>query len=1566
VDQVQFSLPLTCAVQIALVRLLADWGIKPTAVSGHSTGEVAAAFTAGALSLEEAMAITFFRGLVNSDHIASHTVAGSMMAVGLGPEDVKPYLDELKDNSPGKVTIACFNSPSSVTLSGDTTAIDILEGAFKSRGVFARKLKVEAAFHSHHMVPLAQSYRAHLGKHMTNGKRSFPNSVKFYSSTSGSHILDANELVSAHWIENMLFPVQFTQAFSNMLLAEDLDFVVELGAHSALAGPIRQISSGQHAKKYSGIVYESCLHRGRDAVITAQTLAGKLLQRGYPVEISRVNFPRGCKNLTTIPDLPSYPWNHATRFWKESRISREHRFRKYPPHELLGVRMPGLSGAPTWRLVIRSAELPWTRDHVIQSKMVYPGSGYIAMAIEAVRQLYDSQENKVSGYLLHDVNIMKALVVPEGTEGVEVQLSLEPVDERSLIADYQRFRICAAPDRDSAWDEIASGFISVARTEGTQDHFMLSSLAKKVGLQPDTNSCNKRLRPAQLYDSLHDLGVQHGPAFRNIEGEILQSDGRSLATLSVAKSTSAATDSRLDCHVIHQTTLDSVFQAAYPSLSSKHQKTVGTAVPRSIKSLSISSSISAHPGSRLEANAVLLHHGKQGFDVSIVVHGDQSRAPVIEIEEMHFQSLGHVTDGSSTKENICSVTDWKRSFILNDAHTYADTPRTQLSEDEKILNKELLRSTVYLVSDALKELTAEDISALKPHHRKLYTWMLLLEGQAANNELAPRSSKWASSSPGVKQMHVDKVEKANVAGALSVRIGKNLVRIMRNQVDPHEFMKEGQLLYDFYQNFHRLKHSAAHTAALVRGIAEEKSRVRILLIGRWSCGHIIPVLQALTSDIGGAPLLEKCDFTDDSQELLDGVRKRLVDWGDRVAYARLDIEKDPVGQGFEAGSYDIILAAQVFREARCRDTAMRHVRKLLKDTGKLFLLEAAMETPEVQLIFGTLPRWWISEDTDRSLSHTRSSECRDMCLRDSGFTGTDAHIWDCEDGEQQFLSCILSSVEAYRQPELEKSATLLYHAAKPPSEWVDKLIHHFSKYLNVSLVTEELSKVAPEGKVCILLSGLGDPAPPFNEAAFENVRRIINHCKGLLWVTKGSAIHCEIPENACHIGLLRTARLENRSKRYISLDLDSSQQPWSLSQKDSILKVFQRSLDWGIDITDLDTEYAVRNSEILVPRICVDNEENQAFMDGLEAKEPEMKPFLQSEYNLRMHVDTPGLLDSIVFREDPEAGLPLAEDYIEIQPHAFGLNFHDIMSAMGMLKEEARELGLECAGVVTRVGPRSSHVDSGELEELQVGDRVCAVAQHGHVASTVRTARTSVARMPTSMSFETGASFVVAFLTAYYSLFEVGRCEPGDTVLIHAASGGVGQACVILAQWKGIEIFVTAGTEEKRAFLESRYSIPPDHIFSSRNDLFARGIRDATAGRGVDVVINSLAGNLLHESWNLVAPHGRFIEIGKRDVHFNKSLEMEPFRRALSFIHVDLIQLADNKGALLQRILQDVLCLLESNTIRNLTPVTAVPLSEAARALRTMQAGNHIGKIVLVPRQNELVKVNPPVVVTVC
>lgn len=557
-------------------------------------------------------------------------------------------------------------------------------------------------------------------------------------------------------------------------------------------------------------------------------------------------------------------------------------------------------------------------------------------------------------------------------------------------------------------------------------------------------------------------------------------------------------------------------------------------------------------------------------------------------------------------------------------------------------------------------------------------------------------------------------------------------------------------------------------------------------------------------------------------------------------------------------------------------------------------------------------------------------------------------MWDCDDEQYQSVSVIMSNALPEKQPLYESEVALIYEVAPPPSEWLRGLMMSINRATGVTPTLTSLATIDAKDKVCIILSGIHGPPQNIDGSNFEAIKSLLVSSKGVLWVTSGSALDSPVPENALHTGLLRTRRVEDASRRFVSLDLDPARQGWDAASHAIIARVFAATFDYSLGAGSVDFEFAERDGRIFVPRVRPDVGENAAFLNA--PKDAEMQPFVQPGRELKMEVQVPGLLDSIVFTDDEDAGQPLPAGWVEVEPRAFGLNFRDVMHAMGQL-DEKQDLGVECSGVVTRLGSAISK------DELRVGDRVAALIVYGHIVNRVRIPRTSVVPIPDGMTFSEAASFGMVFATAYYSLFEAARLDHGETVLIHAASGGVGQACLILAQWKGLEVFATVGTPAKREFLTKTNGIPDERIFSSRDGSFAPAVLDATGQRGVDAVINSLAGELLHDSWGILAPHGRFVEIGKKDIHQNMSLEMAAFRKAVSFMAVDIVQLCDYKGKVIQRILVEVMRLLDKKVINNIQPVIEYSLEDTSRALCVMQAGKHIGKIVVVPKTGSAIKV---------
>ena len=498
-----------------------------------------------------------------------------------------------------------------------------------------------------------------------------------------------------------------------------------------------------------------------------------------------------------------------------------------------------------------------------------------------------------------------------------------------------------------------------------------------------------------------------------------------------------------------------------------------------------------------------------------------------------------------------------------------------------------------------------------------------------------------------------------------------------------------------------------------------------------------------------------------------------------------------------------------------------------------------------------------------------------------------------------------------------------------------------------SVAIDAIAEIEVQGKFFIVLVETQTPLlADMNEEEFVQFRRIALESAGVVWITKGGAISGAVPEMSAISGLARVIRAEAPAVQLITLDIDPSTALDTHATAASIEKIFASTCS-AQSPQNPDNEFALRDGSVLISRI----QEHQAMDDMLsnlgKAAAATLLPFGAGDRPLKLEVRVPGMLDTLQFVGDPRTAAPIGADDVEIKVKATGLNFMDIMVSMGQISDSI--LGLECSGIVMAVG--------SNVRSYKPGDRVMTFTE-GSFATKLRVPAAVVQPVPEGMSFENAASIPLIYSTAYYSLFDAARLRAGETILIHAAAGGVGQAAIILAQHLHVEIFVTMGSEEKKALLMKAYDIKEDHIFSSRDLDFVKGIMRMTDGKGVDVVLNSLAGEALRQTWNCIAMFGRFVEIGKKDIVGNTGLDMAPFMRNVSFISVDLLAIGRNSIKLTARIMEDVVALLRQGIIHPIEPVTTFPYSEVEQAFRFLQGGKSPGKVVVVPHEDDLVPVS--------
>ena len=384
-DDPAYVQPICTALQIALVELLSSWGVRPSVVVGHSSGEISAAFCTGAVTRESAWKIAYYRGHVAALVRRSKREPGGMMSVGLSCVDIEPYLLEANEGRSceiGSVSVACVNSPRNVTLAGNERKLGVLQAKLDIDEVFARKLKVEVAYHTSYMDDVASTYRSLIqGVGPSKPSNFETGNPRMVSTVTGKEICTGS-LTEDYWVNNLVSTVRFSDAIAHLCdqtppkkkldhePREDIsvDQFLEVGPHSTLRGPLMDtVKSLKNAKQ---IGYFCMLRRGEDALVTALEAAAGLHCAGCEIDLAKVNHPEGgLIQPSMLTNLPAYPFNHEKKYWLESRLSKSFRFRKFPHHELLGTRVEDWNPLEArWRNRIILSEKPWLKDHAVSEQ----------------------------------------------------------------------------------------------------------------------------------------------------------------------------------------------------------------------------------------------------------------------------------------------------------------------------------------------------------------------------------------------------------------------------------------------------------------------------------------------------------------------------------------------------------------------------------------------------------------------------------------------------------------------------------------------------------------------------------------------------------------------------------------------------------------------------------------------------------------------------------------------------------------------------------------------------------------------------------------------------------------------------------------------------------------------------------------------------------------------------------------------------------------------------------------------------------------------------------------------
>lgn len=1538
------SQPACTAVQLALVDLISSWGIRPKAVVGHSSGEIAAAYAAGILTLEECVRIAYCRGVAANIVANDNTVKGAMLAVGANASEIQQILDAMRGQ---RAVVACVNSESSVTLSGDCEVVDDLQTALDKEGIFTRKLHVDVAYHSHHMKRVSQQYRSLIGKIAPR-----ESNVPFHSTVYG-RLVPGGTLDASYWVDNLVSRVEFVKGVQSLLTTEQtsgpIDTLVEVGPHPALQTPVKDI-----VKTYASnrtMQFAQTLKRKTDAVDAMQQLAGTLFTHGMmTLNFQAINFPNlsaTSRKPAVLTNLPKYPWNHADKYWHSSRIGDNLFHPQFRRNDILGkLTNENIDLEPRWRNIIRADDHPWIRQHRVHDSNVYPMTGFLAMAMEAISQQAQIHHLVPGKIELRDISINRVLTIPDSST-VETMLSLRACRSDSpgrSVLGWHEFKVFSWAE-GRGWDQHCSGYIMVQETKDVnpvdgsrQQTDLVNELTNQAASM--RAACTIPVESKTLYENISEGLVHYGPLFQGLSNISVSADKQAMATVNVPDTKSCMPNEyETDC-IVHPATLDLCCQTMWVLQGYGQPGHKVTQVPSHLKHLSVSLDSHLSAGSKLQ-----MYGQKSGFESAsnpesnriIATNPNNAAEVIVEIDGLTLVPVSNDIKGSgdNSPAAICYKMHWEPCLEFLTEDQYRQLPRPDVGDGKGYQRMaQLDRVAEHWLKQMLNSVSEKELSSFEPHRQKFYRWAQNTCFEAGMDKAVPADI-------------IEQTRNINGAGKLDCTVGERLPQIIRGEIDALTLLMEDDMLGKYYEDLDGLREAYANASVCMDKMAHQNPELNILEIGAGTGGATMPIMKSLGGDEpGSTPRFGHYTYTDISPGFFEKAKTKFQNWGHLMTYKTLDVSTDPEAQGFRFGSYDVVVACNVLHATAEINETMANIRALLKPGGKILLIEETASKPR-HFPFALLSGWWLAHDALRPDGPLLTVDGWDSVMKNNDFSGVDLCLEEYPGASFQSGCLMISTANGTKSGPANPGDIVIVG-----SDCLGSL-----SALSLEVGLKAMTGVVPAnatsldgvdftGKWCIFLGGMDQSVlSHLTTDKFQEFQRLFSRARGLLWTVRHDKSDPQSLGANMVIGLARTIRSESQMP-FATLDLGEKDSMSDAEAVDHLLKVFNGAYCQQSQLMGGDMEFVVRNGQVCVPRLHDNHALNLSVQQETSEAPPQLQPFKQKERALRLTAGPGRVLDELYFTDDPSHAAPIPDDYIEIQVCCTGLNFRDVLMAMGQLRGD--KLGQECSGIVSKVG--------ASVRNFATGDRVAAMSP-GSLATYTRCPATCAWVIPDSMSWETAASIPAVFCTAYYSLIDLGRLDQDESVLIHAAAGGVGQAAIIIAQSVGARIFATVGSVEKKNFLMETYQLKEEQIFFSRDTSFARGIRQTTGGEGVDVALNSLSGDALQATFECVAPFGRFIELGKRDITQNSRLEMAHFNENLSFASVDLGMVREKRPKLTKRLMRDAFQLFVDSKAYLRWPVTSLPISDIETGFRALQGGQVIGKMVVQVTNESMVKV---------
>ncbi|KAG7285000.1 hypothetical protein NEMBOFW57_009618 [Staphylotrichum longicolle] len=1129
------SQPLCTAIQLALIELLRHLGITFHTVIGHSSGEIAAAYAAGKISLRDAILISHYRGLGVHMACGENGVKGGMLAAGLTKQEAtnlcarKEYLNRL--------WIAASNAPSSVTLSGNLDAVQEACDDLSKQQRFARLLFVDTAYHSPHMEHASVKYLETLIT--CDIKPANGNGTTWVSSVYGYGEPSQNELASRYWKDNMVKPVLFQEAVGTALeTLGPFDCAIEVGPHPALKGPVTQT---MEQLKVSTIPYLGLLKRKMDdSEMFADFLGSMWTQFGSSSSQIR-DFVLGSFQPqlvnTWLDDAPLYPWDHSQMFYRESRISRQYHFKSEKPHELLGVRTRDDNKHQLrWRNILKYDQLLWVKHHSFQGQALLPASAYLVMASDAARIVLGGRQ--ATTIELRNLKFPSGIILEPSTAGVEVLFNLTINHESEDTVEASFTLTSAIADGRTDMKKNFSGDVTITLGQPS---------ASTLPTRPSDRAETSQASPEAFYNMMAGTGLLYTAPFKGLQ-TLERRYNFSSGTLKKYHEEDTTSLS------ISPATLDSCLQTAFVTISSPGDNAIWTSfLPLEIECVRFNLAICDIKDRDHDSLAVDAYMTKEtpttgqtaaSFTADIEIFNPQG--------DMEIQVQGlTVGSFSSTKAE-------------DDYELYLTT-KFDVDPDEEIVSA----GTVGMkAANSMLIESCKRVSAFYATHSYISR-----PPSPSPSETTALVTAWPEETKNTLNTFVQSSPYFITLDFIR-ELGKNLPEVLAGMLPA--VIDEGHHLVGFQQ----------HVARVVQQIAHKYPRMNVLGLTDPELGLTEHVLAGLNDSFVSYRVGGEAEKNLDSRVLLnDSLRKKIM--VDKVDLAASHPEKGP--------AYDLVLLATSLIEPQMTAAVLKTVNRMMRPGGFLILVEVSRSPlkDRIRRCAG------FSSTKNTTMSPPDWPDVLDQCgFGDSMENGHQyfppGFSLIIRQAESKEKSSLLLPLGNSSQGHIRLIDRLLIIGGKRP--WTSLIVPDVCKALGAHCNDIELAETLESLDVAsissfsaaIFLNDLDDPIlATMTEKRMEALRAFFIPQMIILWVTYDARHN---PEHAASFGFARTLAAETPGLVMQMLDLNTFDiAPAVQAIVDNFARLTKHALVDAADVNKPlwinEPEVHLENGRRLVPRV---------------------------------------------------------------------------------------------------------------------------------------------------------------------------------------------------------------------------------------------------------------------------------------------------------------------------------------------------------------------------------------------